>query len=312
MANFCNQCGRPLQEGEICTCQQQNVNQAQPTQAQSAQGQPNQEQVFQGQPNQGQPNQGQPYQGQPYQGQPYQGQPYQGQPYQQFQNNMGNAPFQGKANGINGNQIVDLAKNVGKAIGNLFKDPIGTTEKIAEKNEMTLPLTMVILNIAVIFLISIISMIVVRVKLGDWAEWVSIPYVKIVLVVTILSAIFDFALAGLTLLSAKVFFKDDMSFAKALSLVGTKVLIDTVVILAALILTVISSAIGIALLSVGMFFTSLMFIMSYQKVCKLSETKTFYSLFVTFVMQMAAMGIVYAVVAASVLSSLQTALGYLF
>jgi hypothetical protein len=282
MAKFCSQCGRPLQEGEICTCQQQNVSQAQPTQ------------------------------GQVYQGQPYQGQPNQGQPYPQFQNNMGNVPFQGKTNGVNGNQIADLVKNVGKEIGNLFKDPIGTTEKIAEKNDMTLPLAMVITNIVFIFLISIIAMIVVRVKLGDWAEWVSIPYVKIVLVVTILSAIFDFALAGVTVLSAKVFFKDDMSFAKALSLSGTKVLIDTVVILAALILTVLSPAVGVAVLSLGMFFTTLMFITSYQQVCKLSMTKKFYSLFVTLILQAAAMGIVYAVVAGSVASSLQTALGYLF
>jgi hypothetical protein len=278
------------------------VNQAQPVQEPVYQAQPNQEPVYQAQPNQGQV----------YQAQPNQGQAYQGQPYPQFQNNMGNVPFQGKTNGINGNQIADLAKNIGKEIVNLFKDPIGTTEKIAEKNDMTMPLTMVITNIVFIFLISIISMIVVRVKLGDWAEWVSIPYVKIVLVVTILSAIFDFALAGVTVLSAKVFFKDDMSFAKALSLAGTKVLIDTVVILAALILTVLSVAVGVAVLSLGMFFTTLMFITSYQQVCKLSMTKKFYSLFVALIMQAAAMGIVYAVVAGSVASSLQTALGYLF
>jgi hypothetical protein len=307
MANFCSQCGRPLQEGEICTCQQQNVNQAQPNQEQAYQAQPNQAQAYQAQP-----NQGQAYQAQPNQEQAYQGQPNQGQPYPQFQNNMGNVPFQGKTNGINGNQIADMAKSIGKEIGNIFKDPIGTTEKIAEKNDMTLPLTMVILNIAVIFLISVISMIVVRVKLGDYASWFSIPYVKIVLVVTILSAIFDFALAGLTLLSTKVFFKDDMSFAKALSLVATKVLIDTVVILAALILTVLSPAVGVSVLGLGMFFTSLMFITSYQQVCKLPTTKKFYSLFVTLIMQAAAMGIVYTVVAASVASSLQTAISYLF
>jgi hypothetical protein len=296
MAKFCEQCGRPLQEGEICTCQQQNVNQAQPNQEQVYQAQPNQEQAYQGQPNQEQV---------------YQAQPNQGQPYPQFQNNMGNASFQGKTSGMIGNEIIDLLKNEGKEIGNLFKDPIGTTEKIAEKNDMTMPLTMVLTNIVVIFLISVISMIVVRVKLGDYADWVEIPYVKIVLVATILSAIFDFALAGVSVLSDKVFFKDDMSFAKALSLVGTKVLIDTVVILAAIILAVLSTAVGFGVLGIGMFFTTLMFITSYQQVCKLSETKKFYSLFVTLVLQAAAMGIVYAVVAASVVSKLQSILYYL-
>lgn len=28
MGNFCSQCGKPLQEGEVCTCQQQ-INPAQ-------------------------------------------------------------------------------------------------------------------------------------------------------------------------------------------------------------------------------------------------------------------------------------------
>ncbi len=74
MAKFCSNCGRPLQEGEVCTCQTQS-----------------------GQPNQGQPygQQGQPY-GQPNQGQFYgqQGQPY-GQPQPQPQ-----APKQPGAAGI--------------------------------------------------------------------------------------------------------------------------------------------------------------------------------------------------------------------
>ncbi|QNM05618.1 hypothetical protein [Qiania dongpingensis] len=110
MAKFCSQCGRPLNEGEICTCQQQKTQapQTPPAAAEERQApiQPDKEgqQTNAQQPNQGQfygnqqgytqqPNQGQPYgnqQGyaqQPNQGQPYGNQqgytqhPNQGQPY---------------------------------------------------------------------------------------------------------------------------------------------------------------------------------------------------------------------------------------
>lgn len=276
MANFCNQCGRQLQDGEVCNCQQQNVNQ---------------NQTMGGMPNQAQ------------------------QPYQQFQNNMGNMPYQGYPQqnpyGMMGNQVVSTSKNIFQEIANIFKDPIGTTKRLADEDKMTMPLTMVIINIVAVFLLSIIYMIVARVKLADYASWVSIPYVKIVLIMTIVSAIYDFALAGLTLLSTKVFFKEDISFAKALTLVGTKVIIDTLVLIVAAILAILSTALGGIVLSAGMIFTTLMFVMSYQKLSSLSDTKKFYSLFVTFVMQAVVMGIVYAVLYESFVTYIQSILYYM-
>ncbi len=118
MAKFCGKCGKPLQDGETCSCslgseQEQVITSEvsenevkkevtveaneQPAQTMSAQpvqeeqqagvggymyGQSMQGQPMQGQPVQGQPMQGQPMQGQPVQGQPIQGQPMQGQPVQ--------------------------------------------------------------------------------------------------------------------------------------------------------------------------------------------------------------------------------------
>ena len=118
MAKFCGKCGKPLQDGETCSCslgseQEQVISSEvsenevkqeatveaneQPAQTMSAQpiqgeqqagvsgymyGQSMQGQPMQGQPVQGQPMQGQPMQGQPMQGQPMQGQPMQGQPMQ--------------------------------------------------------------------------------------------------------------------------------------------------------------------------------------------------------------------------------------
>lgn len=90
MAKFCSQCGRPLQEGEICTCQSQKKEAAQtPLQnqaAQNAQAQPQSQPVQSGPvPPQGQPGQSGPVppQGQPVQNGQFQGGqiPPQGNPY---------------------------------------------------------------------------------------------------------------------------------------------------------------------------------------------------------------------------------------
>ncbi len=101
MAKFCSQCGRPLQEGEVCTCQGQQtadgnavVNQETAVPEQAPKGHPAGQIPPQGQPNgYGQAPQSQSA-GQPY-GYGPQGQiPPQGQPY-----GYGQAPPQGQSYG---------------------------------------------------------------------------------------------------------------------------------------------------------------------------------------------------------------------
>ena len=269
MASFCSQCGRPLQEGEVCNCQQQNTINPVPDQM----------------PNQ-MPN--------------------------QMSNQMPNTmPVYGTPNGQAMNQVLNEGKNIFQNILGLFKDPAGTIKRIADENKMMTPLIMVITNIVVTFLLSIMCMIVVRVKLGDYADYISIPYVRIVLVLTLLSAIFDFALAGLMLLSSKVFFKDDFSFAKALTVTGAKVILSSIFAVCAVIFTIIAPTLGMIINLVGMLFTSLVFILGYMKISVLSDTKKFYSLFVTIIMQIVAMALVYLVLVASIIQKLGQALSYL-
>lgn len=245
--------------------------------------------------------------------------PEQAQQFGAAQGNTGSVPFPGApqqgtaygaASGQMANQVINSSKNIFREIGNLFKDPIGTTVRIADENKMTMPLIMVITNIVVIFLLAVICMLTVRIRLGEYSSWLSIPYVKIVLVMTILSAIFDFALAGALMLSVKVFFKEETSFAKMLALVGTKVLLDSIFIIAGVILAMISAPLGTVVIGAGMVFTSLIFIMSFQKLSALSDTKKFYALFAAVIMQVVVMAIVYAVIARSVLGGLSSALSY--
>lgn len=276
MASFCNQCGKPLQEGEICTCQQQAANPA-----------PNAVPQFQQAP---------------------------------VQNQMGNIPFQaapqqGAAFAANSgqmaNQWIGSSKNVFTNIVDLFKDPIGTVKRIADENKLMPPMIMVIINIVVIYLVSVISMVTVRIKLGDYAEWISIPYVRIVLTTTILAAIYDFALAGALFLSTKVFFKEETTFPKMLSIVGSKVILDSIFIIIGAIFMILNRTLGMLIIAVGMMFTTIIFIMSFQKISVLTDAKKFYALFIGMVMQTIVMVIIYYMIANSIVSSLTSALSYI-
>jgi hypothetical protein len=328
MAKFCSQCGRPLQEGEICTCRQQGVNlnqgtdtdtekqayeQPAVTQEQTqTQEIPNQTQQFQTQQFQNQQFQNQQFQNQQFQNQQFQNQQFNGNPYQ---NNMGNMPY--GANMQNqysefGNKIKQSGNNIFKDIIDLFKNPIGTTARIANEDNIVAPLTMVIFNIAVVFIFSVLCMIIVRVNVGEYNSWLSIPYVRIVIGLTLLSAMFDFGLAGIMLLSQKVFFREQTSFAKTLTVVGTKVMLDSVFLVVGILLAFVSAPFGSVVYCVGMIFTALMMIMSYQKVCTLSDVKKFYSYLVTVVIMAIVMGIIYLLIAFSIADSLRSIWGYLF
>ena len=143
MARFCSQCGKPLQEGEVCTCQQAaGGNPAVNQEGAVPQGQPSEysQAAPQGQPGgfgqgpQGQPGgysqgpQGQPggYGQVPPQGQPYgYGQvPPQGQPYGYGQAPYG-APQQPGAAGI-------YMKGLWGTILDAYKKPAETLSSLAE------------------------------------------------------------------------------------------------------------------------------------------------------------------------------------
>ena len=169
MAKFCGKCGKPLQDGETCSCslgsEQEQVitsevsenevkkeatveTNEQPAQTMSEQpiqgeqqagvsgymyGQPMQGQPIQGQPMQGQPMQGQPIQGQPVQGQPMQGQPVQGQPMQGQPNSQANQFGQqaSQAAAVAGK----YAKNIWQILLDIWKAPADNLKSfVNEKN----------------------------------------------------------------------------------------------------------------------------------------------------------------------------------
>lgn len=169
MAKFCTQCGKPLEEGEICACQQQGQYQQTPQAGGQDQGETVQviptaegislqkpEDQYQGQTGQGQYQQTQSneaqYQGQHQQAQPnsdqHQGQFNQGQ-YQQAQPNGGQNENQQQYQ-----QQYQQAKAVAaglfaKASGcliNLYTRPVSTARSMIETVEFQVGLVFIVLQ----------------------------------------------------------------------------------------------------------------------------------------------------------------------
>jgi hypothetical protein len=139
MANFCGKCGKPLQDGEVCSCTQGSVQgqgttmnnvqpQQQATPVQPVQQVGNGQQVQGNQPVYGQPMQGnQPGYGQPMQGnQPGYGQPMQGNQAGYGQPMQGNQPgygqqMQGAYPNGQPSQASQKASQAADAAGNYLK-----------------------------------------------------------------------------------------------------------------------------------------------------------------------------------------------
>lgn len=245
MAKFCSYCGRPLQDGEVCTCQSGvQAGQSQPGQGQSysqagpaGQGQPY-GQAGQGQPYgqagqpYGQAGQGQPYgqygqagQGQPYgqAGQPY-GQPGQGQPYGQY-----GQPGQGQPYGQYGQgQPQPKQPGAGSAyfkelwgcIGGGLKKPADKFSSMTKKPNA--PVLWGVLGIQSVFFALIFLFMGIKINglTGGYMKLINTPVAFFLSLV--LGAAILVAWAAVAMLLAKGMAKKEMSFSQSLGVAGAK------------------------------------------------------------------------------------------
>lgn len=286
MAKFCSQCGRPLEDGEICNCTQENNaggdgmetnnTQTNSTETNSTETKNTQE--------------------------------------NRAQSDTAAAAKEAAKNAADNG--VKYAKNVFAKIGPMFKNPIGEIKRMAAADKLEEPMTLVVLNIVIVFIVSIILMLSLHIRLGkilgDYAMWISIPYVKIVFSLTLIVAAIDFISAGLLLLSAKVFFREETSFAKILSVIGGSLLIQTVALVLGAVVMIVSSWLGSIVIYAGVILSALVQIMSYYEVSTLSMSKKLYSYVVYIVLNAICQSIIIFALLASLLSGLKDALGYLF
>ncbi len=313
MARFCTRCGRPLEEGEVCTCQQDG---AQTNSGQvNAQGQ----QPYSGQVNaQGQQSysaqgntQGQQMSGAQNNaqgGQTYNNQGYAGQGGQYYNNNQGYAGQGGQFTEQAGqmmNQFVSTSKNLFGRLVPMIKRPATELGAMAENEETSLGIQMIVLHLAVTLVMTIVYLLTLKSQLGVMAEYMEIPYVKIVLLMLILTAVVDFGLAAILFVVTKFIFKSELGFGGMLPLVGGMAVVNSAAFVVGGILMILSAQLGFIIIVVGAILGFLYMLGGYFKAVDISEDAKVYALFISYVVFMLIVLIVTKVLLADAVDQMQ-------
>lgn len=249
MSRFCTNCGKQLEDGEICTCR----TNAQP----------------------------------------------QGNPYQQ--------PVQPKGPDMEWfndkkNQFVSKTKNMFSEILPILKAPITRGKELADSNSGNVGIEFIITKAVITVLVLIIALIGIRIELGDYAEYLDLPYIRMFLVVIIFTAGIDFLEAFLLNVLTQAF-KGKTNFNATVSVIGVRGLYQTIGILAGAILMLLAPAAGLVVMALCFCFAAYLeqhlFLVSVEN----SEDRKLYTFYVEKICCIIITAIIFLIIGTSVLDA---------
>ncbi len=253
MAKFCIHCGKPLEEGEVCTCEEavaeNNASQTETPETQT----PVEEKTVE-------------------------------TPVTPSPQPTTNA--ESSANNASSNEFVEKLKLVFTKFADYFKSPTGTAKEFAAKNDALYGILMICVNLIVLFLLTLIlisagadalrSIPILGIMLGASAF-------PIALTVTAIFAAYYFAMAGMLTLTTKSMFKGNLTFSQSVSIVGVNAFINAIIICAAMILILIIPTLGMIVLYLGLIYSSFMEYVTYIEMANISSDKKAYALLISFI-----------------------------
>lgn len=264
MAKFCIHCGKPLEEGEVCSCQQTTAENATPPPEATENQTPAQEVKVET---------------------PISPTPQQTTNTTDTTNNTAN----NTSNVANSNEFVEKLKLIFTKFTDYFKSPTGTVKEFVAKNDSLYGILMICTNLIVVFLLMLILINSATNTLN------SIPFIgmfgrllgnsafSIALMITVIFAAYYFAFAGMLVLTTKSMFKGSMKFSQAVSIVGVNAFINAVVLIVAMILMLIIPTLGAIVLYLGIIYSTLMKYVSYIEMADISSDKKAYALLISLV-----------------------------
>ena len=254
MTRFCTQCGKPLEEGEVCTCQQSGAQTQQQTQMEG--------QTYGGQGQQTYGGQG---------GQTYNNQGYAGQG-SQFTEQAGQMM----------NQLVSTSRSLLGRLVPMIKRPATELGAMAENEETSLGIQMIVLHLVVTLVMTIVSLLTVKSRLGIMAEYIDIPYIRAILLALILTAVMDFGLAAILFVVTKFIFKSELGFGGMLPLVGGMAVVNSAALVVGGILMILSAQLGSIIIVLGAIFGFMYMIGGYFKAVEISEDAKVYAMSISY------------------------------
>lgn len=311
MAKFCIHCGKPLEDGEVCNCQDNVTTNPNAQNSNNETTNPNTcnpesdinsviaENSIASENNNSSSNEDK-----------NQNSNSQSATNENANSNSSDtkATFEaGKANAV-----FEKFKFIFSKFTSFFKSPTGIAKEFADKKDSTYGILMICTNIIVTFLmffILISASATTLYRIPILGSLISNSAFSVSLMFALIFAAYYFALAGLLVLTTSTFFKGSMKFSDAVSLVGVNAFINIIVLVVSVILMMIIPLLGMLVLYVGMIYASLMFIISYIDLADISSDKKGYALLISFVLTIVAVAIVASMAASMVGSSISNSLG---
>lgn len=187
------------------------------------------------------------------------------------------------SNGQNlGNDFASSFQFVVPRIRDIFIRPVHTAIEFGKMNSAVLGTTMILINMAVLLVLAVLVMAIAKDKLFGLGAYV--PWGRIIFAVELMAAFSYFGLAALMLLSARVFFRAEITYAQLLSFYGVQAIWSTAYLLIESLLLMIGTEGSIMLFLlvfwISIIHTFLIGIFSYGEVVHLSPDKKMYSYFV--------------------------------
>lgn len=255
MAKFCNMCGKPLEDGEVCDCQNQPAEQ---TQAEQGEYTAPQQAVTQPQ-NQGQFNQGQ----------------------QQFNQGQFNGGQQFNAGQFN--QGPSAASTFFNKILGIVKNPVEEIRNIAYSGDSKDSFILLGVGAALYVIGLIICMLKINSAIGkDAAKELDLPYVKYVVLTAIIFVVMDIIVGAMLYVSTMIVEKSiKPSWTPIWAVVGLKSVYKGIGILAGSIIVVVLPWPGMAVMLAGILVSFVLCVNSYCVIMQLDSVKSTYIQMIT-------------------------------
>ena len=307
MAKFCIYCGKPLEEGEVCSCQKNEGAggrvQIQKPQAGGDSGRQqdanggswqNQQQGPENGQQQGQPGgNGYYQQGQPggngyyQQGQPggngyyQQGQPGGNGYYQQGQPGGNGYYRQGRGpemEWINNKtqKFVSGTKNMFSEILPVLKAPITHGRELMHSGSSAVGTEFIIAKCVLMILMMFLAVIKIKSNMGAWGDYIEVPYFKMIFGVIVLTAGLDF-LEAVLMHGITVAFGGASNIRMMLSLIGVRALYHSIGMAAAGLLALVSGKVALVVFLVFMLMSSYVEHHLYVSVVDCGEDRKLYA-----------------------------------
>ena len=256
MAKFCTKCGRKLEEGEVCTCQQENNNYSEPQKVAANEVEP---QTTEPQPER-------------WDGGQQTANQTQNETVSQTSEKTKEAEWISQKSTI----VVNETKNVFAKIIPLLKHPVTETKKIADGKSSIPGIEFIAIKAAVVLIFTIIMLAKMDSALGGFVE---IPTVTIIIMAILLTLgadclealmlkVFSGVLNGVTEQSAMF------------SVVGTRALYETLIYIVAGIVCFISANFGIIIIALTSILLPIVEFGSYRVLVQTSEDRKVYAYFI--------------------------------